>query len=62
MKDDALNILLKAHVIEGLYRDSRLASGLGAQSWFLKTVVVGSLALLTLETHIRRVHRLRSIR
>ncbi len=55
--------MLIVHVIEGLYTAIRAwRLGLSAQSWFLKTVVLHSLALLTLETHIRRVHRLRSIR
>ncbi len=54
---------LMVHTIEALYtaiRDWRL--GLGAQSWFLRTVVLGSLALLALEIHIRSAPRLRSVR
>lgn len=54
-------LMLIVHAAEALYtaiRAHRL--GLRAQSWFLRTVVLGSLALLALETHIRKTSRLRS--
>jgi len=55
--------MLIVHTIEALYTAIRAwRLRLDAQSWFLRTVVLGSLALLALETHIRRTPRLRSVR
>ena len=55
--------MLIVHTIEALYTAIRAwRLGLSTQSWFLRTVVLGSLALLALETHIRRTPRLRSVR
>lgn len=55
-------IMLVVHTIEALYTSIRAWSlGLGRQSWFLRTMVLGALALLALEAHIRRVPSPRSI-
>ena len=55
--------MLMVHTIEALYTAIRARRmGLSAQSWFLRTVVLGLLGLLALETHIRRAPRLRSVR
>jgi hypothetical protein len=57
-----LAFMLILHTIEALYTAIRAwRLRLSAQSWFLRTVVLGSLALLALETHIRRTPRLRSV-
>jgi len=54
--------MLIVHTIEALYTAIRAwRHGLGAQSWFVRTIVLGSLALLALETHLRRTPRLRSV-
>lgn len=54
--------MLIVHTIEALYTAIRAwRLGLSAQSWCLRTVVLGSLALLTLETHLRRTPLLRSV-
>lgn len=54
---------LSVHTIEALYTASRAwRAGISASTWFLKTIVLGSLALLALETHIRRAPRLRSVK
>jgi hypothetical protein len=54
---------LSLHMIEALYTATRAGRpGLSAPTWFLKTIVLGSLALLALETHIRRAPRLRSVK
>jgi len=55
-------LMLIVHTIEAFYTAIRAwRQGLDAQSWFLRTVVLGSLGLLALETHIRRTPRLRSV-
>ena len=55
--------MLIVHTLEALYAAIRAwRLGLSAQSWFLRTVVLGSLALVALESHIGRVHRLGSVR
>jgi len=48
-------LMLMVHTAESLYAAVRAGRfGFGARSWFLRTIVLGSLALLTLETHIRK--------
>jgi len=55
--------MLMVHMVEALYTAIRAwRLGLSAQSWFLRTLVLGSLALLAFETHIRRTPRLRTVR
>jgi hypothetical protein len=55
--------MLMVRTIEALYTAIRAwRMGLSAQSWFLRTVVLGSFALMALESHIGRAHRLRSVR
>ena len=56
-------VMLIVHTIEALYAAIRVRHlGLSSQSWLLKTVVLGSLAIVKLETHIRKIPRLRSVR
>ena len=51
------------HTIEALYTAIRSwRVGLGAWAWFLRTIVLGSFALLALEVHLKRPPRLRSVR
>jgi len=53
--------MLVVHTIEALYTAIRAwRLGLGGQSWFLRTMVLGALALLALETHVRRAPASRS--
>lgn len=55
--------MLIVHTLEALYTGIRAwRLGRGAQSWFLRTVVLGSFALVALESHIGRAPRLRSVR
>jgi hypothetical protein len=54
--------MLVVHTIEALYTSIRAwRLGLRGQSWFLRTMVLGALALLALEAHIRREPVPRSI-
>lgn len=54
--------MLVVHTIAALYTSIRAwCLGLEGQSWFLRTMVLGPLALLALETHIRRAPSPRSI-
>jgi uncharacterized membrane protein HdeD (DUF308 family) len=47
--------MLIVHTIEAFYTAIRAwRQGLDAQSWFLRTVVLGALALLALEVHLRK--------
>jgi hypothetical protein len=53
---------LTVHAIEALYAAIRARqAGLSMQTWFLRTIVLGSLALLTLEVHLREALRPRLI-
>lgn len=52
---------LCVHTVEAMYVAFRAwTAGLSAQKWFLRTMVLGSLALLSLETNLRRTSRRRS--
>jgi Transmembrane protein 254 len=54
---------LCVHTVEAAYVAFRARMvGLSAQKWFLRTIVLGSLALLTMEFHLRKVPRPRSLR
>ena len=47
--------MLIVHTIEAFYiAICAWRQGLDAQSWFLRTVVLGALALLALEVHLRK--------
>lgn len=55
--------MLCVHTIEAIYVALRAWSmGLNAHRWFLRTIVLGSLALLTMEVHLRKMPRRRSLR
>jgi hypothetical protein len=48
------------HTVEAVYVAFRVwMAGLSPRKWFLKTMVLGFLALLTIETHLRRAPRRR---
>lgn len=48
-------LMLLVHAIEAGYVTVRAwAAGLSAPLWFLRTVVLGSLAVFTIETHLKR--------
>ncbi len=56
-------LTLFVHTIEALYVTFRSwKAGLSPQTWFLRTIVLGALALLTLETHLRKRPRRRLVR
>ncbi len=55
-------LMLIVHTTEALYMSIRAGRlGLGARAWFLRTIVLGSLALVRFETHISLATRRRSI-
>jgi hypothetical protein len=50
-----LELMLLVHTIEAGYTMVRAwAAGLNVRRWFLRTIVLGSLAVFTLETTVRR--------
>lgn len=50
-----LELMLLVHTIEAGYKTVRAwAAGLNMRLWFLRTIVLGSLAVFTLETTVRR--------
>lgn len=56
-------LTLFVHTVEALYVAFRARTAkLSVQTWFLKTIVLDSLALLRLEIHLRQVPRWRSVR
>jgi hypothetical protein len=51
------------HAIEAIYVTFRAwGAGLNAQKWLLRAIVLGSLALLAIETHLRKAPHPRSVR
>jgi hypothetical protein len=53
---------LCVHTTEAVYVAFRAwTAGLGARKWFLRTMVLGALALLTFEVHLHRAPRRRSV-
>ena len=59
----AFAFTLLVHTVEAAYVALRAAAaGFSAQKWFLRTIVLGSFALLTIEFHLRKELRRRSVR
>ncbi len=56
-------LALSVHMVEAVYvAFGARRAAFGAQKWFLRTMVLGSLALLKLEVHLRKGPRRRSVR
>jgi len=54
---------LSVHMTEAIYVTLRAwTAGLSRRKWFLRTMVLGSLPLLTMEVHLRKVPRRRSLK
>ncbi len=54
---------LMVHIAEALYTALRASLvGLSARTWLLRTLVLGSFAVLALEFHLKHAPRLRSVR